>query len=161
MRNFFILSFLLLLCFGANAQNNCLQKDSLSVRLLNALQNQNYQLLQAIQPSVVVLKKGFGNELKSLSDANIQKMISDNPKTKADWNLILKDAKAKKINLEHLNIESVKLENSHGENSPLAALIIKFILDNQSFELSIAVVRDGNCLYFNEFLITTGIWENK
>lgn len=140
-------------------QSTCMEKDSLANQLLKAFKSQNYTELQKLQPTVSVLKKGFGKELKMLNDNAIQKMISENPKTKADWTKINEDAKNAKINFDILSLKSVEMSNPYGDNHPLGALELTLSSGEKTYKLSIAVVKDGACLYFNEFLKSTAIWE--
>jgi|JI10StandDraft_1071094.scaffolds.fasta_scaffold656419_2 hypothetical protein len=159
MKHFFV-TFLLFGFIGSNfGQSLCLEKDSLAIHLLEAFKLQNYTELQKLQPTVSVLKKGFGKELKTLNDNAIQKMISENPKTKADWTKINEEAKKAKINFDELSLKSVAMSNPYGDNHPLAAIELTLLLGEKTYKLAIAVVRDGNCLYFNEFLNSTSIWE--
>jgi hypothetical protein len=155
-----IVSFLFFAFLGiTKGQNNCYDNDSLSVKILDAIKSKDYANLQKLQPSVSVLKKGFGKELKTLNDNAIQKMISENPKTKADWTKINEEAKKAKINFDELSLKSVAMSNPYGDNHPLAAIELTLLLGEKTYKLAIAVVRDGNCLYFNEFLNSTSIWE--
>ncbi|MBK6338281.1 MAG: hypothetical protein IPF63_01455 [Bacteroidetes bacterium] len=157
---YLFISFLLFGFVGFNfGQSTCMVKDSLGAHLLEAFKLQNYTELQKLQPTVSVLKKGFGKELKTLNDNAIQKMISENPKTKADWTKINEEAKKAKINFDELSLKSVAMSNPYGDNHPLAAIELTLLLGEKTYKLAIAVVRDGNCLYFNEFLNSTSIWE--
>ena len=110
---YLFISFLLFGIVGFNfGQSTCMVKDSLGAHLLEAFKLQNYTELQKLQPTVSVLKKGFGKELKTLNDNAIQKMISENPKTKADWTKINEEAKKAKINIQSKFQTNIFINNS-------------------------------------------------
>lgn len=159
MRALIFTFFLFSIICISNGQNICYNEDSLSLKLLDAIKSENFAHLQALQPSAVMLKKGFEKELKGKSEDAIQKMISENPKTKSDWNKIITEAKKSKVNLDKLKLGSVLLTFPFGNEHPLAGMEVTYLLEKKTYKLSIAVVRDGSCLYFNEFLNSGSVWE--
>jgi hypothetical protein len=159
MRHYLVAMFLFGFVGFNFGQSVCLEKDTLAIQLLEAFKAQNYAALQKLQPTVSILKKGFGKELKTLNDNAIQKMISENPKTKSDWTKLNEDAKKANINFGKISVKSVVMSNPYGDNHPLAALELTLLLGEKTYKLAIAVVRDGNCLFFNEFLNSNGVWE--
>lgn len=158
----FLLFFVSILCIQEHAfAQNCYSADSLAQHLLTAIQSKDFKELQKLQPTVGVIKQNFGKELGALSNENIQKMISENPKTTQDWEKIQKDAVAAKIDLNKLTVSSFKIERVYGDDNPLVGLNISLKEGNKTYQLAIACIESEECFYFNEFLKSIGVWVSK
>lgn len=155
MKKIIFIALLFVISKSVNAQ-----KDTayLAKKVLESFQKGDLEILKKLIPPPAVYRL-IHPEIKKKTDKQIIAETSGSPELKEQFNTILANAKARKINLDSLKFSRVELLMPPGEGKTMCALTIYYIIDGKEKDFTIASHYKSNNWYFSHFVNGDSIFE--
>lgn len=158
MKKLLLIPIFVFMAFTVQAQNDSAQ---LAQKVLKAIKSNDLEAVKNLFAPLSVYRKLYPKETKELTDAQMKEKTSDNPKLKEDFEALQQAAKEKKVNLEQLTFDSVKVVNEWGSDEAPWGMSIYYTLNGKRGEISVAALRHNGQWFFSEFLMPSNSFKEQ
>jgi hypothetical protein len=141
-------------CFVPAAIAGQKSEETLAKAFLESIKSRNFKGLQLLTPTLSMWRQELPDELKNLSDKELKARIEKSMmvKLRKDFNNILKDAKAKHIDLTQLEFLNAELREGESKKNAPKGLEIYYSYKGKKGSFALSVIEIEGNYYLAEIL---------